>query len=211
MSCISWNLQSDGGGRGGRSWKIPSVQAQSRQCRDLPASWVYHRLLSPLSLWWHQLGLLPPSKGNFFYVPAHRKAGRATGGRAYLEEGGFLKEDRICAALSLEQHTDRHRTMKIKTWWMSAVSSSPSPSHVVCPVSKSTATATRLPGHPSDYCSVSSKRTCSFLVLHFNALLLYPQPPHYSLITFTCCKEVLPFLIEYSLQTLAENDHTPYL
>lgn len=40
-----------------------------------------------------------------------------------------------CAALPLEQHTDRHGIIKIKNLVdVSAVSSSPSPSHVVCPV-----------------------------------------------------------------------------
>lgn len=206
MSCVSWNLQSGGGGRGGWSWKIPPVQAQTGRAETCQPPQGTRGFSAPSpSLPWHQLGLLPSRKGNSFSVPAHRKAGRAAGGRASLGEAGGN-----CAALPPEQHADTHGTMKIKKLVdVSAVSSSPSPSRVVCSVPQSTATASRLPARP-DSCSAPSKRTLSFPRLHLNALLLNPLPPHYSLTTFTWIV-VKNFLIDYSLQTLAENYHTPYL
>lgn len=68
------------------------------------------------------------------FLPVGRQAG-LLGKEHIWERDGFSWSGGICAALPLEQHTDRHGTMKIKNLVdVCAVSSSPSPSHVVCPV-----------------------------------------------------------------------------
>lgn len=187
MSCVSWNLQSGGGGRGGWSWKIPPVQAQSRQCRDLPASLGHQGLLSHLSLSWHQLGLLPSSKGNFFYIPAHRKAGRAAGGRANLGEGGFLLGVGRVVLLSLQSNTlTDMEQWKWKIQWMSLLSV---PLHLP-PMWSVLSHSQQLqqPGsqhiHQTTVLNLLKEPTLS-PILHLNALLVHPLPPHYSLTTFT--------------------------
>lgn len=68
------------------------------------------------------------------FLPIGRQAG-LLGKEHIWERDGFSWSGGICAVLPLEQHTDRHGTMKIKNLVdVCAVSSSPSPSHVVCPV-----------------------------------------------------------------------------
>lgn len=84
-----------------------STRAGTKQAVQRPASLLRAPGASQpsLSLTWHQLGLLPSSKGNFFYIPAYRKAGRAAGGKANLGEGGFLLGVGRVVLLSLQSNT----------------------------------------------------------------------------------------------------------
>lgn len=149
-----------------------------------------------------------------FYIPAHRKAGRAAGERAHLGEGRFLLErGDLCCSPSRATHwqTWNNENKKFGRCLCCQFLSISLPCGLSCPLVNSY--SNQAPRTSIRLLLCVFQKNPHFPDITFKCTFALPpaSPLLFNYIHLDCLKEVLPFLIEYSFQTLAENYHTPYL